>query len=311
MISICIPAYEQFGQGQKHLEYLLQSIQKQSFKEYEVCVSDNSGTFKELCDKYSVRWHHNNKTFGVSANTNAAIEMARFDIIKLMYQDDWFIKDCLHEFITDTWLVSGFTNYFENGKVMNVMPDPYKFFSNTTSNKIGMPSVISFKKCKAKFNTDLKMALDMDFYCQLFNEYGLPKVLNKHNIAQLIWSKQQGAILYGLQEKIPTFINKIAIMKITLNKKFYGQTAVFHGMNIKLDANTPQSHLEILADKMPHLVSVEYDVEVKKKHEDLNEPIQQPITSTLSEPQKEEQTLKEVLPQPQLKRRGRKPKTAK
>jgi len=107
------------------------------------------------------------------------------------------------------------------------------------------------------------------------------------------------------------FVNKKIVMKVTLNKKFYGQTAVFHGMNIKLDANTPQSHLEVLADKMPHLVSVEYDVEVKKKHELLAEPIQQPTTSTLTEPQKEKPTLSEALPQPQLKRRGRKPKTAK
>jgi hypothetical protein len=110
---------------------------------------------------------------------------------------------------------------------------------------------------------------------------------------------------------VPLNIKINSKMKITLNKKFYGQTAVFHGMNIKLDANTPQAHLEILADKMPHLVTIEYDVEVKKKHEPLAEPTQQPITSTLTEPQKEEPTLSEALPQPQLKRRGRKPKTAK
>jgi len=109
---------------------------------------------------------------------------------------------------------------------------------------------------------------------------------------------------------VPLNIKINSTMKVTLNKKFYGQTAVFHGLNIKLDANTPQHHLEILADKMPHLVTVEYDV-VKKKHEDLNEPTQQPITSTLTEPQKEETTLNEVLPQPQSKPRGRKPKMAK
>jgi hypothetical protein len=109
---------------------------------------------------------------------------------------------------------------------------------------------------------------------------------------------------------VPLNIKINSTMKVTLNKKFYGQTAVFHGMNIKLDANTPQHHLEILADKMPHLVTVEYDV-VKKKHEDLSEPTQQPTTSTFTEPQKEETTLKEVLPQPQSKPRGRKPKMAK
>jgi len=109
---------------------------------------------------------------------------------------------------------------------------------------------------------------------------------------------------------VPLNIKINSTMKVTLNKKFYGQTAVFHGLNIKLDADTPQHHLEILADKMPHLVTVEYDV-VKKKHEDLNEPTQQPITSTLTEPQKEEPTFKEALPQPQSKPRGRKPKMAK
>jgi hypothetical protein len=109
---------------------------------------------------------------------------------------------------------------------------------------------------------------------------------------------------------VPLNIKINSTMKVTLNKKFYGQTAVFHGMNIKLDANTPQHHLEILADKMPHLVTVEYDV-VKKKHEDLPEPTQQPTTSTLTEPQKEETTLSEALPQPQSKPRGRKPKMAK
>jgi hypothetical protein len=107
------------------------------------------------------------------------------------------------------------------------------------------------------------------------------------------------------------FVNKKIVMKITLDKKFYGQTAVFHGLNIKLDANTPQQYLEILADKMPHLVSVDYDVEVKKKHEPLAEPIQQPTTSTLSGPQKEEPTLSEALQKPTLKPRGRKPKMAK
>lgn len=101
------------------------------------------------------------------------------------------------------------------------------------------------------------------------------------------------------------------VMKITLKKQFYGNTAVLQGVNIKLNADTPHHHLEILADKMPHLVTVEYDVEVKKKQEPLTEPIQQPTTSILTEPQKEEPTLNEVSQPQQSKRKGRKPKTAK
>ena len=110
---------------------------------------------------------------------------------------------------------------------------------------------------------------------------------------------------------VPLQVNINSSMKITLNKKFYGNTAVLQGVNIKLNADTPQHHLEILADKMPHLVNVEYDVEVKKKQEPLTEPIQQPTTSTLTEPPKEEPTLNEVSqPQPS-KRKGRKQKMEK
>jgi len=144
-------------------------------------------------------------------------------------------------------------------------------------------------------------------------EYAKVTSMNKEDLQNYVSTWKPITTYKKINSKniVPLNIKINSTMKITLNKKFYGQTAVFHGVNIKLEANTPQAHLEILADKMPHLVRVEYDVEVKKKQEDLNEPIQQPTTSILTEPQKEEQTLKEVLPQPQLKRRGRKPKTAK
>lgn len=305
MISICIPAYEQ-GEGHATLEKLLQSIQMQSFKEYEICVSDNSGTFQDLCIKYGARWQHNDKTFGVSANTNAAIEMATHDCIKVMYQDDWFITDCLHEFITDTWKVSASTHYFESGKKINQYPDFIRTMT-TQSNGIGMPSVISFNKCKARFNEDLKMVLDIDFYFQLFNIYGQPEIIKGHNIAQRIWNKQQSYILRGIKEKIPTLVKKYT-MKITLKKGVTG-LAVVEKHNIKLDQNITQSELEILYDKMPHLVDVE--VEIEKKNQDHLTELNTATTSILTEQPKEENNLSEALPKQELKRRGRKPKMAK
>lgn len=306
MISICIPAYEQ-GAGHATLEKLLQSIKMQSFKKYEVCVSDNSGTFKDLCNKYGARWQHNNKTFGVSANTNASIDMAKYDCIKIMYQDDWFITDSLHEFITDTWKVSASTHYFESGKKINQYPDFLRTMQ-TESNCLGMPSVISFNKCKAKFNEDLKMVLDLDFYFQLFNIYGQPKIIKGHNIAQRIWSKQQSHILRGIKEKIPTLVKKYT-MTLKLNPKFIGGLAVVGQHNIKLTNDISQAELEILYDKQPHLVIA--DIKVEKKSQDPLTDLNIATTLTLTEQPKEEAPLSEALPKQELKRKGRKPKTVK
>jgi len=143
-------------------------------------------------------------------------------------------------------------------------------------------------------------------------EYAKVTAINKEDLQNYVatWNQITTDKKINSKNLVPLNIKINSTMKITLDKKFYGQTAVFHGMNIKLDANTPQAHLEILADKMPHLVTIEYDVEVKKKQEPLTEHTQQPTTSILTEQPKEEPTLKEALPQPQLKRRGRKPKTA-
>jgi hypothetical protein len=144
-------------------------------------------------------------------------------------------------------------------------------------------------------------------------EYDKVSRMNKQELELYTYTWQSITTDKKIESKnlLPLNIKINSTMKITLDKKFYGQTAVFHGLNIKLDANTPQHHLEILADKMPHLVSVDYDVEVKKKHEPLNVPIQQPTTLTLTEQPKDETTLSEALPKQQSKPRGRKPKMAK
>jgi hypothetical protein len=143
-------------------------------------------------------------------------------------------------------------------------------------------------------------------------EYEKVSKMNKAELADYVatWQLKTDKEL-NRKNLVPLNIKLNSTMKITLNKKFYGNTAVLQGVNIKLDANTPQHHLEILADKMPHLVNVEYDVEVKKKQELLCDNFQQPITSTLTEPPKEEIVLNEVSqPQPS-KPKGRKPKMAK
>jgi glycosyltransferase involved in cell wall biosynthesis len=91
-ISICIPAYKRLP----YLKRLLASIAEQSYKHYEIIVSDDSDddsvhhflqSFNQLV---SIQYFKNTPSLGTPANWNAAISKAKGEWIKLMHDDDWF-----------------------------------------------------------------------------------------------------------------------------------------------------------------------------------------------------------------------------
>ena len=96
-ISIAIPAYEMKGYGNQYLKELFLSIQKQTYKNIEVIVSDHSknNDILELCSSYSndlpITYVRNFYDYGNGpANTNVAIQHCTGDIIKVMFSDDLF-----------------------------------------------------------------------------------------------------------------------------------------------------------------------------------------------------------------------------
>src|SRR2546421_11807457 len=105
-ISICIPAYKR----PHYLQRLLDSIAIQSFKDYEVIISDDSGddnSVRDLVQKYdsvfALSYHRNTPSLGTPANWNNAIEKANGAWIKLMHDDDWFSSPTsLEEFANAT-----------------------------------------------------------------------------------------------------------------------------------------------------------------------------------------------------------------
>jgi hypothetical protein len=136
--------------------------------------------------------------------------------------------------------------------------------------------------------------------------------MNKDKLNEYVstWQPIKTDIQINDKNLLPLNLKISSTMKIKLKQKYYGHQAVLQGQNIKLSATTSQGELEILYDKLPHLVEVEYDVEVKKNPE-ATQAIPKPITSTLTEQPKEEQPLKQVSAEPTKKRRGRQRKMGK
>src|SRR5678815_6041530 len=104
-VSICIPTYKRVA----YLERLLESIALQTFKDFEVIITDDSDddSVKDLLKKYEgqlpIKYFQNGKALGTPANWNRAISKAKGQWIKLMHDDDWFsLSDSLASFVKFT-----------------------------------------------------------------------------------------------------------------------------------------------------------------------------------------------------------------
>ena len=106
-ISIAIPL---FNTNLKYLDVLLDSIEGQSYENWELCLADGStegAVEMHLKARYQpdfsrdsrIRYQRLEENAGISGNTNAALEMASGDFILLSDHDDVIEKDALFEIV--------------------------------------------------------------------------------------------------------------------------------------------------------------------------------------------------------------------
>ncbi len=185
MISICIPAYKRA----KYLERLLKSIANQTFRDFEVIISDDSPdtSIQELTGSYktgmNIFYYHNTPSLGTPANWNFAISKAKGEWIKLMHDDDWFAsKESLQVFADHTkkgskLIFSAYTNYQDgpDKRETPVFPpsvwrkrianEPLALFAR---NVIGPPSVtIIHKSINSQYDERMKWRVDIDLYAHI------------------------------------------------------------------------------------------------------------------------------------------------
>jgi glycosyltransferase involved in cell wall biosynthesis len=192
----------------------LDSISEQSFKNFEVIISDDSPSdeieilLQKYQDRFNIVYQRNFSPLGSPENWNAAIRLARGEWIKMMHDDDWFAhKNSLQEFANATkenvsFIFSGYNEIdVETGKkdtriISNIN---YRLLKHTPlvlfkENFIGHPSTTLIKKGEAIFyDQNLKWVVDIEFYMRFLgsHKYFFPirKALinigiNKHQITK-------------------------------------------------------------------------------------------------------------------------------
>jgi glycosyltransferase involved in cell wall biosynthesis len=196
-LSIVIPTYDQHGEGPKMVIQLLNTIRIQNVNyPYEISISDTSTTeeIEDICKAFKmlpIVYTRNYKTFGASENINNAISLARYDMVKLMCQDDLFARmDSIDLFVKALqkrkWAISNSVHIDETGHVTYKKQTAYnhnRFDKNIT----GMPSVVGWHKCGLRFDESLKTVCDMKFYYDLYEMYGAPETIREFTIGQRFW----------------------------------------------------------------------------------------------------------------------------
>lgn len=207
LISICIPTYNQADK----LKFLLDSIRLQTFRDFEVIVSDDSDSddVSLLCKSYSdlpIAYYRNEPAKGSPENWNYAISLAKGTWIKLMHHDDYFaVPHALATFISCAdenedaeFFYAGtsilyFTSkrkevYIVDQSILSRIAEipTYLFFKNL----IGSPSVTFFRtRDVIQFDNQLKWLVDIEAYLRFLH---LKKVFQiKEVLIETIASESQ------------------------------------------------------------------------------------------------------------------------
>ena len=91
-VSICIPAYNNAAAVGR----LLESVEKQTWKDYEVIITDDSNgdeVGKLAEEKGYVQYFKNEVPLGAAANWNEAVRRSSGEYVKMMHHDDWFTDE--------------------------------------------------------------------------------------------------------------------------------------------------------------------------------------------------------------------------
>ncbi len=203
-ISICLPTYEMHGVGAQFLRESFEIFTKQTFKDFDVVISDNSVTdvIKAVCDEYKdkldIKYFKHEGKKEMSPNVNSAIRHATGKILKILFQDDYLYHDKALEDIAknfdlqkDTWLVTACIHTKDTKTFFRPFYPKYNKKIHMGRNTISSPSVLTIKNENTQFfDENLKWFMDCDYYKRMYDKYGEPTIVNEINVVNRMGSHQ-------------------------------------------------------------------------------------------------------------------------
>lgn len=181
------------GVGSKYLDYSFSLLQSQTFRDFNVVISDHSVTdeIRDLCeswnDRLTIQYVKNEHKRGISsANINNAMTHAEGDAIKILFQDDFlYDSDSLelqyvHLFSNyNPWMVTACAHTKDGVRISDPHYPKYHDEIHYGVNTISSPSVLMMKNQEVLlFDDNLFWLMDVEYYKRLYDNFGLPSICN-------------------------------------------------------------------------------------------------------------------------------------
>jgi glycosyltransferase involved in cell wall biosynthesis len=201
LISICIPAYKK----PEFVIRAIQSVQKQSYKNVEIVISDDSPNedikiaIQSYISDLNIKYYHNQPALKSPKNWNNAIELSTGDYFMLLHQDDWLASEhCLETFIDAfksnpkvQFVFCKNTAIQPDGSQLNLqhIKSLLKDMSDRPNhilraNVIGPPSNTMLKRgVEVSYDEDYIWLVDVDYYVSLLKKGYAYIYLDQHLVS--------------------------------------------------------------------------------------------------------------------------------
>ncbi len=200
-ISICIPAYKK----PEYVVRAIQSILKQTYKEVEIVISDDSPNedikiaIQPYISELDIKYYHNQPALKSPMNWNNALDKATGDFVMLLHQDDW-----LHDTKALEIYIETFKGHPEAGFVFckntAIQPDGVELNLQAIksllgnmdkkphhilrANVIGPPSNVMLKRAiPIRYDENYIWLVDVDYYVQLLEAGNAYVYLDQHLVS--------------------------------------------------------------------------------------------------------------------------------
>lgn len=193
------------GLGAKFLRESFEILVKQTFKDFDIVISDHStgDDIKNLCEEYGsqleIHYFKNSENRGKSsANLNNAIKHATGKLIKILFQDDFLFDDkslaktvANFDLEKDFWLASACEHSKDGKTFIRPFYPKYNRKIHLGKNTISSPSVITIKNdSPLLFDENLIWLMDCDYYRRCYESFGEPKILNEITVVNRMGDHQ-------------------------------------------------------------------------------------------------------------------------
>ena len=206
VISVCIPVHIVHPSQLDFLKEAIHSVLQQKGVYFEICISDDTQDSRvaEISEFYSeqgieIRYVKAEFGIGLAANINSSISMARGDLVKILFQDDYLhnpkvlrnnARRLKHS--RAKWLVTGTIHLNQvNGSFDKpLIPRINQHFLDG-KNSFSSPSVVMFKRrYYLPFDTRLNYLVDCEWYVRMLHNYGKPTIKKSIDIVNRLHENQ-------------------------------------------------------------------------------------------------------------------------